>query len=171
MGTRMITKMNEEFIDNTIANLKIIGMLQKSQKLCIRKGQLTIELDDKMQFLRRWLHNDSRDHILMHVKNTVSNAIKIAGTLMAKKESIITFHQWTLTRIMQEMESAEHGLLNLKTTYVSDAIMIANLDVLIDRLTVNRKEIEKDIDLVEEDSVEEMNANDIIAQKTKKLLV
>ena len=129
--------MNEEFTDNTIANLKIISMVQKNQKLCVRKGQLTIEKNDRVQFIRRWLHNDSRDLILMHVRNTINNAVKIARALM-DNTATMSFKEWTLARIMEEMESTEHGLANLKTTYTDDSIMIANLDVLIDRLKINR---------------------------------
>lgn len=139
--------MNEDFFDNTIANLKIISMLQKNQKLCVRKGQLTLEREDRLQFIRRWFHSDSRDHILMHVRNSINNAIKIAKSLTEKENSTYKLKDWTLTKIMEEMEQAENGLINLKTTYAGDSIIIANLDVLIDRLKVNGEEIKKNLEL------------------------
>jgi hypothetical protein len=142
--------MNDEFIDNTIANLKIIGMLQRNQKLCVRKGQLTIERNDKLQFIRRWLHSDSRDLILLHIRNTINNAVRIARSLLDTPnnplKNMYQYKDWTLTRIMQEMESTRHGLVNLKTTYTDDSIMMASLDVLIDRLMVNYDEIARSLD-------------------------
>lgn len=135
--------MNNEFIDNVIASLKIIGMLQKNQKLCVRKGQLTIERDDRMQFMRRWINNDSRDTIIMHIRNTANNAFKIAQHMieMRNTSSESGISEWTLNLIMNELENARNGLVNLKTTYVNDAIMIANLDVLVDRISINCNDI------------------------------
>ena len=135
--------MNNEFIDNVIASLKIIGMLQKNQKLCVRKGQLTIERDDRMQFMRRWINNDSRDTIIMHIRNTANNAFKIAQHMMEMRNtsSESGISEWTLNLIMNELENARNGLVNLKTTYVNDAIMIANLDVLVDRISINCNDI------------------------------
>lgn len=145
-----------EFTDNVIANLKIIAMLQKAQRLCVRKGQLTLERDDRFQFLRRYVRNDSRDTIVLHIRDTVSNAIKIARSTM-EVMAVMTvntnipqtvvqsagpcFSEWTLIKIMNELENARQGLINLKTTYSTDAIMIANLDVIVDRIAINCEDI------------------------------
>lgn len=145
--------MNADFVDNVIASLKIVAMVQKNQKLRVHKGQLTIEGSGRMQFLRRWVNNDSRDVILMHVRNTVNNAIRIARGLMdvvghagaAPSGHAPCFRDWTLTRIMQELEGARHGLVNLKTTYSDDSVMIANLDVLVDRVAINCEDISRAI--------------------------
>lgn len=126
--------MNEEFVDSTLANLKIISMIQKGEKLCVRKGHLTIEKNDKSQFFRRWIHNDNRDTIMLHIRNTIQNAFKIIQHNMSSKMSMC---EWTLDRIYNEMTLALNGLVNLKTTYVDDAIVLANLDVLCDRLNAN----------------------------------
>ena len=145
-----------EFTDNVIANLKIIAMLQKAQRLCVRKGQLTLERDDRFQFLRRYVRNDSRDTIVLHIRDTVSNAIKIARSTMEvmavmtvntnMPQTVVQsagpcFSEWTLIKIMNELENARQGLINLKTTYSTDAIMIANLDVIVDRIAINCEDI------------------------------
>jgi len=142
-----------EFTDNVIANLKIIAMLQKAQRLCVRKGQLTLERDDRFQFLRRYVRNDSRDTIVLHIRDTVSNAIKIARSTMEVlavnsniPQTVVQsagpcFSEWTLIKIMNELENARQGLINLKTTYSTDAIMIANLDVIVDRIAINCEDI------------------------------
>lgn len=152
----------EEFIDSTIASLKIIGMVPKNGKLCIRKGQLCLESAQKAQGVRRFINGDSRDMTLMHAKNTINHAVKITRTLMNSPDSPITL--WTIQRIHEEMEACEGGLQNLKTTYVNDSMMIANLDVLIDRQRAHGDEIRKYLDrLLENKEKENENEMDVTA--------
>ena len=68
---------SDEFVDSTIANLKVIGMVPRNGRLCVRKGQLCIDATDQLQPLRRWVRGDSRDLTLLHVRNTVQNACRI----------------------------------------------------------------------------------------------
>lgn len=119
----------EDFIDSTLANLKIIGMVAKNGKVCVRKGQLTIESDDHLQPLRRWYNRDSRDVTLIHIRNTVGNAIKVCKAADAHAEL-----QWAKKRLVDELHAALEGIENLKTTYRSDAMMVAHLEVMADRL-------------------------------------
>lgn len=39
----------DELVDKTMANLKLIGMIKKGEKVCLRKGQLNIEYVDRLQ--------------------------------------------------------------------------------------------------------------------------
>jgi DNA-binding Xre family transcriptional regulator len=130
----------EELIDNTIANLKIISMLQKNQKLSVRNGQLTLEHDDTFQVLRRWFFKDSRNLTLLHIRNTINNAIKLSKGIISGQVDI-ELKSWTLQKLASEMQHCQTGLTNLKTTYNNDAIVFANLDVIIDRLEANCKEL------------------------------
>jgi hypothetical protein len=132
----------EEFIDATIASLKIIGMVPKNGKLCIRKGQLCLDTAVQAQCLRRWANGDSRDATLLHAKSTINNAVKINRCLMS---SLIQndVSAWTIKRLLSEMEQCETGLQNLKTTYVGDSMMIANLEVMIDRQRAHQEEVRK----------------------------
>lgn len=126
----------DDYVDNIIANMKVISMVQNSSKLCIRKGQLAIDVDDRLQSIRRWIYKDSRDAILIHIRNTINNAIKVSKGLM-KDEITTDLKEWTLTRLNEEMRSCENGLSNLKNTYNDDSATVAALDVLIDRLKAN----------------------------------
>lgn len=133
----------EEFVDSTIATMKIIGMVPKNGKLCIRKGHLCLDVSDQVQFVRRWAQGDSRDCTLMHVRNTFNSAFKISRFLinLPAGDSYMTF--WTLDRMVTEMAQCETGLQNLKTTYSADSMMVANLEVLLDRLTAHEAELTK----------------------------
>lgn len=136
---------HEEFIDTTIAALKIIGMVPKSGKLCVRKGQLSLDVADNAQGLRRWIQGDSRDVTLMHARNTINSAVKISKALSQEgsPSSTSDLCRWTLGRLVAEMEQCDVGLQNLKTTYANDSAMVANLDVLSDRLRAHKIELTK----------------------------
>jgi hypothetical protein len=127
---------SDDLVDNIITNLKVIGMVKKGEKLCIRKGQLAIDSDNHLQPLRRWINKDSRDTILLHIRNTILNAIKISKGIH-KDEILSDMKEWTYNRINEEMNSCEVGLQNLKTTYMNDSVIYAALDVLIERINAN----------------------------------
>lgn len=136
----------EEFVDITIATMKIIGMVPKNGKLCIRKGHLCLDKSDQVQFVRRWVQGDSRDSTLMHVRNTINSAFKISRFLISlaidrNHANYMTY--WTMDRLLVEMTQCEIGLQNLKTTYSLDSMMVANLEVLLDRLNAHKSEVSK----------------------------
>ncbi len=130
------------YVDQTTANLKIIGMLPRSSKLCVRHGQLSIDRDDHLQPVRRWLSRDSRDVTLMHIRNTLSNALRILNTLLGDDgggggSTQRHLRLWSLHQVLTEMRGCESGLQNLRTTYVDDSMTVAAIDVLVDRLRAN----------------------------------
>lgn len=129
----------EDQIDNTLTNLKIIGLVQKNGRLCIRKGSLTLETDDHLQILRRWLNKDTRELCLIHIRNTITNAFKLYKTLQAGHLDI-ELKDWTMQRLLIEMRNCQTGLQNLKTTYNDDAVIKSQLDVLLERLEEHCKE-------------------------------
>jgi hypothetical protein len=142
---------HEEFIDTTIAALKIIGMVPKSGKLCVRKGQLSLDCADRAQAVRRWVQGDSRDVTLMHARNTINSAVKISKALFREGVASELSH-WTLSRLVAEMEQCDVGLQNLKTTYATDSAMVANLDVLSDRLRAHKVEVRRFVASLESDT-------------------
>ena len=140
----------DELIDSTLTTLKVIGMLPKNGRLCIRKGQLTLESDDPIQRIKRWIYRDSRDVTLMHLKNTFQMASKLTKGIM-NNEIEIEFKSWTLHRFLSEMSSCQSGLCNLKTTYVNDTAIVASLDVICERLQASCKEISNHLRIDQKD--------------------
>ena len=130
----------DEQIDNTITTLKVLGMLPKNGRLCVRKGQLTLEADNQMQKIKRWIYRDSRDVTLIHIKNTMSNTNKLIKGIMTNQIDI-ELKTWSLHRFLAEMINCQAGLVNLKTTYLDDTSMVATLDVICDRLQANCLEL------------------------------
>lgn len=132
----------DELVDKTMANLKLIGMIKKGEKVCLRKGQLNIEYIDRLQSLRRWYNKDSRDVSLIHIRNTINDAIKIAkGIITNNIQSDLKI--WTVSALNQELKNCETGMQNLKTTYIDDPSFLANIEVLLDKCKAQADEIDK----------------------------
>jgi hypothetical protein len=132
----------DDVIDKLMANLKLVAMINKGEKVCVRKGQLNIEPVDRLQSMRRWYNKDSRDVTLVHIRNTVNDAIKVAKGLLANNIQS-DLKVWTVTALNIELKNCEVGLQNLKTTYMDDSSFVANMDVLIDKCKAQCDEIEK----------------------------
>lgn len=132
----------DELVDKTMANLKLIGMIKKGEKVCLRKGQLNIEYVDRLQSLRRWYNKDSRDVSLIHIRNTINDAIKIAKGLISNNVQS-DLKVWTVSALNQELRNCETGMHNLKTTYIDDPSFLANIEVLLDKCKAQADEIEK----------------------------
>lgn len=132
----------DDLVDKTMANLKLIGMINKGEKVCLRKGQLNIEQVDRLQSFRRWYNKDSRDVTLIHIRNTINDAIKIAkGLMMNNIQS--EMKTWTVGALNQELKNCDTGLQNLKTTYIDDPSFLANIDVLCDKCKAQCEEIDR----------------------------
>lgn len=134
----------EDLVDKTMANLKLISMINKGEKVCLRRGQLNIEQVDRLQSFRRWYNKDSRDVTLIHIRNTINDAIKLAKGMLANNVQS-DMKTWTIGAINQELRNCDTGLQNLKTTYIDDPSFLANIDVLSDKCKAQCDEIDKQL--------------------------
>jgi hypothetical protein len=138
---------NDSFIDDIITNLKIIGMIEKNNKLSIKNGHLKLDKIDNFQFLRRWFNRDSRDQTILFLKNIIKNVSELINRLDNFTESD---KNWIIKRIVNELEKVEIGIKNLKVTYVDDSFILVNLDNILCKL----KEIVRMNKIVDIDSIE-----------------
>ena len=126
--------MVDDFIDNVLMNLKIISKVKKGTKLCIRKGNLAIDYEGYFQSLRRWILNDSRDMIIMHIKTVIGNACKIAEEEFDKPTA--DKRSWLLTSLYEEFRMTINGMENMKGTYHDDEVFKAQCDIMIDKIKI-----------------------------------
>lgn len=144
--------MTDDFVDGVISNLRILSMIPKAGKLCVRKGQLSLDTVTRGQFLWRWVNGDSRDNTMNHVRNTISSAIAIVTNIMKtaiNEDSWIPF--WTIKRLCEEMDRCETGLCNLRTTYADDAAVVASLFTMSERLKAHCEQIKKYVLILEKE--------------------
>lgn len=100
--------------DNVITNLKIIKMINVNEKLSIRKGHLQIDYHP-FQFIKRWFYNDSRDLVVLFIKDLINNVS----------------HHKDNEMVIHEINGIYKGLQNLKITYSADPIICVNIDNFI----------------------------------------
>lgn len=131
--------LNEEYIDNLITNLKVIGLIEINDKLVIRKGHLQIDHESNIRSIIRWFNRDSRDSILKFIKEVFRNIYHVINKIKSKE--ITDESSWIFTRIISEFEKVEMGLNNLKITYSPDPVVI----VTIDNIIIKMKEIYEQI--------------------------
>lgn len=134
--------------DRVIINLKVIGTLQHGQRLCVRNGQFSVYPDGWSQALTRWLYSENRWVNYEDVQTVVNEAICILNTYMnmivvstdpsAPYAHPLALHTpssalASVATLTKEIAQAAHGLQCLKQTYAADPLMVATLDVLIER--------------------------------------
>ena len=133
----------DDHVDTLIANLKVLASVPDGGRLCIRKGRLSVEPVVHGQAVSRFVHGDSRDTTISHVRNSIAGTIHVAHTLMEAGAGALGWKEaWTLDRIAAEMERAEAGMRNLRTTYAADTSTTSALQVLSERLAAHHAQIE-----------------------------
>jgi hypothetical protein len=135
----------DEYIDILIANMKVLSSVPNGGRLAVRRGQLSVDTTVHGQFLARFWHGDSRESTLQHVKNTVAGVVRASEGIMASTSgrNRTWKDMWTLRHLSSEMQRAEFGLRNLRTTYTDDAGTIASLQVISERLQAHRETIDR----------------------------
>ena len=131
---------NEDFIDLVVTNLKILGMLQINDKLIVRRGHLHIDKESGILFIKRWFMGDSRDQALNYISSVIKNINLLFNKLkilLPSGQNVYTSDdiKWILTRILTEMEKAEGGLINLKTTYTEDTFTTVIIENILTKMT------------------------------------
>ena len=117
----------ENFVDQLLTSIKIVGMIKEGQKVCIRNGLLTIETKSTGigAAVRRWIHNDNRYSTLMYIRNVVNNSVDVCN---------IHHTNSVIIKITESLESCLTGLGCLAVTYGDDAGTAATIGVMQDRI-------------------------------------
>lgn len=123
----------DDYVDLLIANLKVLASVPNGGRLAVRRGQLSVDTTVHGQCIARFWHGDSRETTIHHVKNSVSGAMRATEAIM-NGTSLDLKDIWTLDHVAREMQSAEFGIRNLRSTYANDAGTIAALHVISERL-------------------------------------
>jgi len=108
--------------DDTIVALRVIGMIREGQKVSVHDGVLIIEQGQTrtiINSIKRWIHGDNRNKTINYIKNIVNN-----GILLINDEP----------RVTAAFQESLAGISALKVTYAEDAVIVANLNVLYDKI-------------------------------------
>ena len=126
--------MRDEFIDEILTSLKIIGSIKEGQKVCVRNGLLTLEQTSTgiQASVKRWLFGDTRATTLHYIRNVVHNALSVAK-----------MNDENAAEIVNSMENVIIGLGRLEVTYTSDIALCSAIQVLSNRIMTEIKKIDQ----------------------------
>jgi len=138
-------------IENIILNMKVIGSIQKGDKLLGNDNNvLEIEANDLLQPIRRWWFSRSRMETINKVKVIVNKSFDITDRTLENErggsnkdiEYFSEENSSLLQRFLVEMKQAIKGLENLKITYVEDVKIVSEIDILIEKLQLRIQKIQ-----------------------------
>lgn len=127
--------------DRVIINLKVLATLKEGERVCMRNGQFSLYNAGWGQSITRWFYQENRWVNFEDVQNVFNEAICILGTYMNMAVTEAANAALTaVDAIAKELVHAMAGLAQLRKTYEADPLMVATLDVLIER---TQTEVEK----------------------------
>ena len=124
---------DQHYIDQILANLKVISMIKTCTRLRIIKGQISLDFPSPVQPVRRWFYGDSRNAMIIHVRGVIHNAlnvVKLETMLPSDDEDRI----WIYRKILEALKNSRQGIQNLMKTYEADAVIVCYLEVLNDKI-------------------------------------
>ena len=124
---------DQHYIDQILANLKVISMIKTCTRLRIIKGQISLDFPSPVQPVRRWFYGDSRNAMIIHVRGVIHNAlnvVKLETMLPSNDEDRI----WIYRKILEALKNSQQGIQNLMKTYEADAVIVCYLEVLNDKI-------------------------------------
>jgi len=138
----------------TISKLKLIGKLQNGDKLNTK--YVFIQKDGFMTRLSRWLYwQDNRANTINFVRNTIYSTFTLIVTL---KKTNKRYDNLILLNIIEDLESAKLGMVNLKNTYADDLKFCCDIETLLEAVDVelskHRPNDEEEVDLSHPDLIQ-----------------
>jgi hypothetical protein len=116
--------------EKILVNLKIISQIQKNEK--IKKsvnGFISIEPNSSIQFITRFLFNDSRNHTISEINSILNETNLFINELIHFKSPHL--HLNILQILYTELSNCIIGISNLKFTYQNDLNTSSQLDIII----------------------------------------
>jgi hypothetical protein len=127
----------DEIVDHLLTSLKVISMIKEGQKVCVRNGHLTLEVQSTglLASMRRWVNKDSRVSTIHYIKSVIQNSITVSKT---------NRNQDSVDKLVDGMNESLAGINSLIVTYAEDATVAATLQVLHNRITTELRVLSVD---------------------------
>ena len=108
------------YVDQILTSLKVIGKIKEGQKVRVRNGLLSLEVQSTgiITSITRWIHSDNRYSTIRYIKNVVTHAMELPKS----------------NKIQEALKGTLSGLSSLAVTYGDDAGITATIDVMSDRI-------------------------------------
>jgi|UniRef100_A0A6C0E5J0 hypothetical protein len=131
--------------DEVVVNLKVIASICVNTKLYTKGAYLNIEQPMFIpESLRRWYRQDSRDEAIKRIDRTIARSIAYLEKDKEKERAIV-----------QYLDDAKKGIINMKDTYSTCVQTMARLDTILDK-------IETSMALVKIEDIQEAVSNTMV---------
>jgi hypothetical protein len=112
--------------DEIISRLKFIGTVKKNEKISVKN--LKIQKDDLFtQITRTFVGHESRERTLNFITTTLNISYNLFNNEINSRVKGL---------ILQDLEHAKAGILNIRQTYMVDSMFICRLDSVIQQLNI-----------------------------------
>ncbi len=150
-------------LDNLLLSLKIISKIPENGRVKRSKsGALSLEKKSGFSSFTRFWNRDSRKKCIEDINNLIDFAIErsndivntkyyeeygntgIKNPLVKNKLEREHQRQYEILDLIQEdLQKSIKGLVNLKTTYQSDATIVSQIDIIITKIRNHLSDIDK----------------------------
>ena len=121
--------MDSQPIEEILADVKIIAMVQPNQKLYITDNRLALQREQGyFPSIWRYLGNQTRRTVLSKIRQRVCELENYVNNKLIKEE-------WILKEFAELKPGIIEGLTNLQETYVSDSQTYVSLDIILKRVS------------------------------------
>lgn len=127
-------------VDNIILNLKILGQIKKTDKLCCNDNIVAVHTSNIGRPLSRWWYSESRDNTIKKINLIIDESFK---KIDEKVKNYNSANSELLQRFLIELTNACSGLNELKISYIDDINMQTKLDLVLDKIRIKIVEINK----------------------------
>jgi hypothetical protein len=124
--------MRDEFVDDILTSLKIIASIKEGQKVCVRNGLLSLEIQSTGVWpaIKRAIYGDNRDLTIRYIRNVVHNSVSVIKYVKNPED------------VIKSLGEAITGLKRLEVTYSADIAAVSAIQVLVDRIELEVKNLE-----------------------------
>jgi len=131
--------MYRNFNDKLFINLKILSKIQKNGRICRSyDGIISLENDNFYKSIKRFVSSDSRRQSIFEINSIINECIECLNSIINSKymnklqaNSDEYFKSCEdISLILKELSAAKHGIENLKFTYMIDANIESQLDII-----------------------------------------
>ena len=120
--------MDSQPIEEILADVKIIALLQPKQKLYIADNRLALEKEaGYLPALWRYLGNQTRRTVLSKIRQRVCELENYINNDLIKEP-------WIQSEFKSIKDSVIQGLSNLQETYQEDSQTYVSIDIIIKRI-------------------------------------
>lgn len=125
--------------DEIISRLKILGKIQKGDKINVKKLQIQNE-GILTSFYRTFITQDTRANTLVFIKSVINRSFELVSMFnKSDRESDIKFCQ----NMIDDLKASQIGIKNLEHTYITDIKFVCDLQTINENISIKLIDFEK----------------------------